>query len=102
MAPFAAAGNALVNRTQKYRRRKYSRGIMTDAAIIPGRYMIHLLGCRDPRVMAGRAVIAVYTQVVKHDTCESGEVVGNMTGRTVQGRGHVVHRLAESDAVVVA
>lgn len=91
-----------MNRIPKRCRCKHSRGIVTDAAITLCRDMIDYLGCSDTRVMTGRTIVGIYTQVVKGDAREAGKVAGVVTGRAIQACRQMIERLSKADVSVMA
>ena len=74
---------------------------MTSAAVPLGWDVICQLGCRDPRRMAGRAIVDVYTQVVEADTREARIVICHVARRAIQGCRHMVDGLPNTNVTVM-
>ena len=102
VATFATSGDALMDRGQERRRGKYTRGIVTHTAVILCRDVIHDLGCRDTRVMTGRAVVGIYAQVVKGYACKADKIVDVVTGRAIQACRQMIRRFSKTDVTVMA
>lgn len=102
MTTFATTVNVRMQVAQKSRRHKHIGGIVTGTAIILCRYVIDLLRGCDAGVVAGRAVIGIYTHVAERYARKACEVVDVMAGRAIQGRRQMIDRLADADLTVMA
>ena len=102
MTTFAPTRNVLMHREEKSCRRKNTSGVVADTAIILSRDVIDFLGSCDARVMAGCAIVGIYTQVVEGNSREGRKVVDNVTRRTIQGCRHMVGGLSDTDPAIMA
>ena len=75
---------------------------MTDTTLLICRDVINDLGRCDTCVVAGGAIVGVYAQVGKGYARKAGKVVGIVTGRAIQSRRQMIHRLSNTDLTVMA
>ena len=87
---------------KKRGRRKNISGIVTDTAIFLCRDMTGRLGRCNTSVMAGRAIVGIYAQVVKGDARKARKVKDIVASRAIQVRRKMTAGFANADLTVVA
>lgn len=102
MTAFTAPCQVLVDRGKKRGRGKRIGRIVAYTAFSQRWYMIHYLGRRNSSVMTLRAVIIIYTQMVKSNTDKRIEFIDRVTGRAIQRRRQVINGLADADVTIMA